>query len=241
MPTAAGTVVSLHRWPVKSMAGEQVDALRVDSRGAGGDRAQALFDLFGRERRRLTVRQLPRMLSWTAAYPDTPGAALDPDAPPLPTLTAPDGRTFAWDDSALEAALREDLGRDVILKRDLALMPDLPDSLLVTVEASRTALESELGRPVDLRRFRPNLHLRLDAPAFAEEGWAGRRVRVGEAELELLHPCERCVIPTRDPDTREKWPQLLRHLARAHDTLFGINARAVRPATVRVGDAVVVA
>jgi uncharacterized protein YcbX len=241
MPAAAGTVVSLHRWPVKSMAGEAVDALRIDSRGAGGDRAQALFDTFGRERRRLTVRQLPRMLSWAAAYPQAPGADLDPDAPPLPVLTAPDGRAYDWDDPDLPEALRDDLGREVTLERDLALMPDLPDSLLVTVEASRTGLEAELGRRIDLRRFRPNLHLRLDAPAFAEEQWVGRRVRVGDAELELLHPCERCVIPTRDPDTREKWPELLRHLARAHDTLFGINARAVRPATVRVGDAVAVA
>ena len=35
-----------------------------------------------------------------------------------------------------------------------------------------------------------------------------------------------------------KWPELLRHLAREHATLFGINARALGPATVRVGDAV---
>src|SRR4051794_5627502 len=232
---ATGTVLSLHRWPVKSLAGEEVDALRIDRRGAGGDRAQALFGIFGGSRRRLTVRQVPRMLGWRAGYPEAPGAALDPDAPPLPLLTAPDGRDFVWDDPALPGALRDDLGRPVELCRDLALMPDLPDSLLVTVEASRAALEGELDRPIDLRRFRPNLHLRLDAPAFAEERWAGRRLRVGEAELELLHPCERCPIPTRDPDTREKWPELLRHLARAHDTLVGINARALAPATVRAG------
>jgi uncharacterized protein len=237
---AAGTVVSLHRWPVKSLAGEPVDALRIDGRGAGGDRAQALFGIFGGERRRLTVRQVPRMLTWSAAYPDAPGADLDPDAPPLPTVTAPDGRTFAWDDPALPGALRDDLGRPVDLVRDLALMPDLPDSLLITVEASRTALEGELAQPLDLRRFRTNLHLRLDAEPFAEARWAGRRITVGDAELELLHPCERCAIPTRDPDTYEKWPQLLRWLAREHDTIFGINARALRPATVRVGDAVTV-
>ena len=156
-------------------------------------------------------------------------------------VTAPDGRAFDWDDPVLPRALRDDLDRPVELVRDLALMPDLPDSLLITVEASRTALEREMGRPVDLRRFRTNLHLRLDADAFAEERWEGRRVRVGEAELELLHPCERCAIPTRDPDTTEKWPQLLRHLAREHHTLFGINARALRPATVRLGDDVTVA
>jgi uncharacterized protein YcbX len=241
LPTASGTVLELRRFPVKSLAGEPADALRIDARGAGGDRAQALTGIFGGARRQLTVRQVPRMLAWSAAYPEAPGVDLDPDDPPLPLLTAPDGRTFRWDDPALPGALRDDLGRPVTLVRDLALMPDLPDSLLVTVEASRAALEAELGRPIDLRRFRPNLHLRLDAPAFAEEGWAGRRVRVGDAELELLHPCERCAIPTRDPDTTEKWPDLLRWLAAKHDTLFGINARAVRPATVRVGDAVVIA
>ena len=107
--------------------------------------------------------------------------------------------------------------------------------------AGAAALERELDRPIDPRRFRPNLHLRLDAPAFAEQSWIGRRLHVGDAELELVEPCERCAIPTRDPDTTEKWPQLLRWLAAEHDTLFGIYARAVRPATVRAGDPVVVA
>src|SRR5215212_648250 len=134
---ATGTVLSLHRWPVKSLAGEEVDALRVDRRGAGGDRAQALFSAFGGSRQRLTVRQVPAMLGWRAAYPQAPGADLDPDDPPLPVLTAPDGHEFIWDDPALPGALRDDLGRPVDLCRDLALMPDLPDSLLVTVEASR--------------------------------------------------------------------------------------------------------
>jgi uncharacterized protein len=237
---ASGSVLSLHRWPVKSLGGEPVAALRIDSRGAGGDRAQALFTDFAGTRRAMTVREVPRMLGWAAAYPQAPGEALDPDAPPLPLLTGPDGRRFTWDDPALAGALSDDLGREVELVRDLALMPDLQDSLLLTVEASHAALEDELARPIALRRFRTNLHLRLDAEAFAEERWDGRRVRVGEAELELLHPCVRCAIPTRDPDTAEKWPELLRHLARTHDTIFGINARAVRPATVRVGDAVTV-
>jgi MOSC domain-containing protein len=239
--TAAGTVLSLHRWPVKSLAGEPVDALRIDGHGAGGDRAQALFGIFGGKRRRLTVRQVPRMLGWSAAYPQAPDAELDPTDPPLPIVTAPDGRTFAWDDPMLPRALRDDLGRPVTLERDLALMPDVPDTLLITVEATRAALEEELGRPLDLRRFRPNLHLRLDSAPFAEEGWEGRRVRVGDAVLELREPCERCAIPTRDPDTTAKWPELLRHLAREHRTLFGIYARPLGPATVRVGEPVTVA
>jgi uncharacterized protein YcbX len=235
-PLAAGTVAQLHRWPVKSMAGEPVDTLRIDGRGAAGDRTQALLHGSRATPRRLTAREAPRLLAWRASYPGVPGAAADPAAPPVATVTAPDGRAYAWDDPGLAEALAADLGRDVVLRRDERGQQDLADSLLVTTEATLRAVEAELGEPLDLRRFRPNVHLALDAPAFAEEGWEGATIVAGEARLQLLHPCARCVIPTRDPDTQERWPGLLRHLAREHGTLFGINARPLRAATIRVGD-----
>ena len=235
---ASGTVLSLHRWPVKSLGGEPVSALRVDPRGVGGDRTHALFDVHRGAPRRLTAREAPRMLAWAAAYPAAPDDALDPTAPPLPRLTAPDGRAFAWDDPELAVVLKRELGREVTLHRDLAGQQDLNESVLVTTAATLRALGEELGRPLDLRRFRTNVHVVLDAPAFAEERWEGRRIRIGEAELELLHPCERCVIPTRDPDSQEKWAPLLKHLVREHRGLFGINARPVGPARISVGDAV---
>lgn len=237
MPIAEGTVAELHRWPVKSLAGEPVEALRVDGRGAAGDRTHALEHVFKDARRRLTAREAPRMLAWRATYG---GAEIDPADPPAPILTAPDGAEHAWDDPELPAALAADLGREVTLRRDVAGQQDLPDSLLLTTTATLAALEEELGQAVDLRRFRTNLQLELDAEAFAEEDWQGRRVTVGEAELELLHPCLRCVIPTRHPDNQVKWAELLRHLVRRHGGAFGINARPLRAATIRVGDPVAV-
>ncbi len=108
----------------------------------------------------------------------------------------------------------------------------------MTTSATLAAVERELGQPVDLRRFRTNVHVELDAPAFAENDWEGARMIVGELELELLHPCVRCVIPTRDPDDQSKWADLLRHLTRAHGGLFGINARPLGAGTIRRGDAV---
>lgn len=222
------------------MGGEPVEALRIDGRGAAGDRTHALLDETRGVPRRLTAREAPRLLAWRAAYPGVPGDAADPDDPPLATLTAPDGATFRWDDPALPQALAHDLGRPVTLHRDVAGQQDLHDSLLVTTEATRRAVEAELGAPLDLRRFRTNVHVVLDAPAFAEERWEGRTLRIGDAELELLHPCVRCVIPTRDPDTQQKWAALLRHLAREHGTLFGINARPRGPGVIRMGDRVTV-
>ena len=123
-------MLSLHRYPVKSLAGEPVDALRVDRRGAGGDRTHAL--IWAGTNRRLTARQAPRMLAWHARY-DVPGAELDPADPPLPLLTAPDGTEHAWDDPALPAALEADLGWPVVLRRDVSGQQDLDDTLLVTV------------------------------------------------------------------------------------------------------------
>lgn len=217
-----GRVVSLHRWPLKSMGGEAVRELAVGPRGAVGDRAWAAFDEFKGAPRRLTAREAPRLLLWRAA-----GG----------TVTAPDGRAFALGDPALAAALSEDLGRAVEIRHDPALQQDLPDSLLVTFGASHREVEAALG-PLDPRRWRTNVHVEAGAAPFAETGWQGRTLRVGDAELELLHPCERCAIPTRDPDTAEKWPELLRHLTAVHGKRFGINARAGTEATLRVGDPV---
>ena len=235
---AAGTVVSLHRWPVKSLAGEDAAALRLDPRGVAGDRAHALYDVHRGVPRRLTVRQAPGMLRWSAAYDGLRGDALAPGSVPVPRLTAPDGTDFAWDDPALPSALADDLGRAVTLRRDLALMQDLGDSVLITTSATLDAVSAALGRPLDLRRFRTNIHVALDAEAYAEERWEGRRLRVGDAELQLLHPCERCVIPTRDPDSTAKDPEIMRWLTRERGGLFGINARARGECRVAVGDQV---
>ena len=230
-----GRVLALHRWPVKSLAGEAVEALRVDRRGAAGDREHALVATTERGDRRLTAQATPGLLAWSAAY-GVPGAELDPHAPPEPVLTAPDGARYAWSDPALPTALAADLGLPVALAR--GLHRDRRDTLHLTVEGTRAAAEASLGHPLDVRRFRSNLHLELDAEPFAEEGWVGRALRVGEAELALLEPCERCVVPTRDPDTREKLPELLRWLAREHATNSGVIARARGPAVVRAGDTV---
>jgi uncharacterized protein YcbX len=232
---ATGRVTELHRWPVKSMAGQPVDALNIDERGAAGDRAHALFDEFKGAPRRLTVRQVPRMLLWHAGYD---GADVTPQDVPFPELTAPDGRTFDWRDPELPQALEDDLGRPVALRRDLGLMQDLDHSLLVTTQATLDAVSVALDTEIDLRRFRTNVHVVLDAEPYAEEEWEGRELTVGDAAFRLLHPCERCVIPTRDPDSAQKWAELLRWLTRERRMLFGMNARPLRPARIAIGDPV---
>lgn len=239
-----GVVTELHRWPVKSFAGEPVDTFRVDARGVGGDRTHALFDTFKDAPRRLTIRQVPRMLAWAASYD---GADVDPTEPPRPVVTAPDGTTYAWDDAALPGALAADLGREVTLRRDVAGQQDLERSVLVTTQATLDAVTAELGYDaLDLRRMRTNVHVDFggEVEAFAEERWEGRELTIGAARFVLLHPCVRCVIPTRDPDTGAKDARILRHLTREHGGLFGMNARYAGPASgaaIALGDPVHIA
>jgi uncharacterized protein YcbX len=225
-----GRVLQVWRWPVKSMAGERLRSTRVDARGAGGDRTHAVLHEHRGEWKPLTAREAPRLLAWRAAYPFAPDAGLHPEDPPYALVTVPGGEhVYSWTDPRLPGALTDDLGRPVRLRRDVAGIQDLERSVLITVEATRAALAAELETELDLRRFRPNLHLELDAPAWSEHEWDGATVRfAGGVVLRLLHPCVRCAIPTRDPDTQQKWPDLLRHLDARHDTMFGINARVMQ-------------
>ncbi len=232
---AAGRVLTLARWPVKSMGGEAARALSLDERGIAGDRTHALYDVHKEAPRRLTARQAPRLLAWGARYAEADPA---PEAPPLPRLRAPDGRELDWADPGLPDALAADLGRAVTLRRDPAGQQDLGRSVLVTTQATHAAVERELGRPLDPRRWRTNVHVELDVPAYAEEDWEGRELHIGAARFLLLHPCVRCVIPTRDPDTQAKAPELLRLLTRDHGGLFGMNARPLGRARIAVGDPV---
>ena len=228
-PLATGTVSRLWRWPVKSMAGEELRALSLGPRGVGGDRTHAVLHEHKGAWRPLTAREAPGLLAWQAAYPFNLDAGLNPQSPPHAIVTEPAGvRHWRWGDPHLRSALERDLGRSVRLERDLAGIPDVPGTVLVTVAASLRALSEELGTEVDARRFRTNLHLELDAEPWAELGWAGAEIELeGGVRLRVEGACERCAIPTRDPDTREKWPGLLSHLAAEHGQDFGVLARVI--------------
>lgn len=52
-------------------------------------------------------------------------------------------------------------------------------------------LEQVAGRSVDPLRFRANLYL-SGLPAWQELSLVGRRVRLGDVELEVLRPTDRC-------------------------------------------------
>jgi uncharacterized protein YcbX len=92
-----------------------------------------------------------------------------------------------------------------------------------------------------MTRFRPNAVV-AGAPAWAEDGWTGRRLRIGEVEFRMPKPCDRCVLTTNDQETGERGREPLRTLGRMRninqELLFGMNLIPDNTGTLRVGDPV---
>ncbi|TDD91137.1 MOSC domain-containing protein [Actinomadura rubrisoli] len=106
--------------------------------------------------------------------------------------------------------------------------------------ASVRALERITGRALDTRRFRANVHLDGLA-AFAELSWVGRRIRLGDCEVEVIRPIQRCRATSANPSTGERDVEVPSMLARAVGyPHLGVYARLIEPARLRVGATAVV-
>lgn len=228
-----GQVVTLHRYPVKSMAGEDLESLELDSRGVVGDRTWAVRTPDGGLGSGKTTRRFRRvdgLLDLRARY----------DGGPVPRVDLPDGRVMAVDDPALPDALLILLGRELRTapEGDVPHHDDAPLHLVTT--AALRHLTTLTGHAVSVHRFRPNIVVDTDGDGFVEDGWHGRELLVGDAVLLLQDGMPRCrMVGLAQPHVGlDLDGELLRTLARVHDLDFGLRARVVRAGRIRVGDAV---
>lgn len=219
------SVVEIWRYPVKSMAGERLESCVVTAAGLEGDRRWAFVDGSpNRAGKLFTIRQDERLMTYGARLAGahvevvTPGGEVrDLDAQMVAQLAAETSRPLS---------LREVAG---------ANFDDSP--VLVVNLATVAAFGVHAGMHVDHRRFRANLY--VDGLSPEEEiAWVGRHVQVGDAELEVVSRCERCVVITRDPETTLTTPELLRLLTETRETCMGVYCRVARPGRVAAGDAV---
>lgn len=252
-----GTVAGVWRYPVKSMAGEEMALAFVGFGGVHGDRLHAFGSAkahpgfpyaTGRENRAMvTFRPRWRHPERALLPPNLEAAlALDPDIAAAPAsagdmaldVELPDGRRLPIDDPALAEAVGAD---GAPMRSDRAITDCRPVSLFSLQSAA--TLGAEIGRAVDVRRFRANLVLDLEgAEGFAEDGWVGRTVRIGEtAVLHVVGRDPRCAMITLDPDTGERDFDVLKTVTANHEGRAGIYAAAIAEGVVRPGDAVTLA
>ncbi|MCU7806406.1 MAG: MOSC domain-containing protein [Candidatus Thiodiazotropha sp. (ex Semelilucina semeliformis)] len=226
---------ALHRYPVKSLAGQQLAHTRVDRFGLEDDRRWMVVD---RDGSFLTQRELPEM---TFVSTQVTGAGLTLEAPGMPSITLErplrsirQVSVNIWNDSC-QAQLCEDkahhwlsdfLGQDC----QLVYMPDesirqvdqrfaaaadrtaFADGfpLLLISQASLDDLNERLDQPMPMIRFRPNLVVAGCEP-YEEDSW--RLIRIGDLTFRVVKPCSRCKITTVDPRTGESGDEPLKTLA----------------------------
>jgi uncharacterized protein YcbX len=228
--TAVGRVVALCRYPVKSMAAEQLDGVEVSWHGLAGDRRWA-FIRDGQVRSGfpwLTIRERPEMAHYRPffAEPDRPNAS--------PTLVrTPSGGELDVADPALAARFGPGVR---VIKQDRGIFDTMPISVLTT--QTLAGLGRLAGTDLAAGRFRPNLL--VDAPGcdFPEDAWVGRVLRIGGLRMRVDLRDKRCVMVTIDPVTLTQTPAILRAIARERGNLLGVYGSTVEPGRVAVGDPV---
>ncbi len=205
-------VGEIWRYPVKSMGGEQLRETVLTFDGIPGDRlvhARADDHL-------LTARTHPALLGFHATF----GAGGEPLV---------DGEP--WDYEVIAERIRKAVGPDVRLARFDG--PERFDVLPLLV-ATDGAIDS-LG--MDRRRFRPNI-LVAGATENAERSWPGKRLRIGEAVIDVVSLRQRCVMTTYEPDTQIQDVSILRRFARERGGRLALDCRVIEPGRVAVGDPV---
>ena len=228
--TVVGRVAALWRYPVKSMAGENLASAEVSWNGLAGDRRWA-FVRSGQERNGfpwLTIRELPQLAHYRPHFAE-PGR---PDASDVLVRT-PSGREL----EVVNAALAAELGSGAhVIRQHRGIFDTMPLSLVTTQTLA------ELGRlthsPLVAGQFRPNLLVEACDPGFPEDAWVGQVLRIGGLRMRVDQRDKRCVVVTIDPVTLIRSPGILRAIARERDARLGVYGSTVEPGLVSTGDLV---
>jgi len=206
-------IAEIWRYPVKSMAGEQMQSARLTALGIDGDRAVQVQNAKGRV---VTSRTHPELLGLHASFDEQGQRVID-------------GKL--WSDASVLASIRRIVGPDAQLVRDerLERFDVLP--LLVATDGAIAAF----GR--DRRRLRPNLVIG-GVSGLDERTWPGRQLLVGEVVIHIEDLRGRCIMTTFDPDTLAHDPNVLRDIVKRFAGKLALNCDVVEGGSISVGQEV---
>ncbi len=224
--TVTGTVVSIWRYPVKLMLGEELNSSYVTERGLIGDRVYALIDQkTGKVASAKNPRKWGQLFDFRSIFVDQPQVV--ENIPPV-RITFPDGTQLFSDQNDIHHNLSKVLGREVRLMRaslenpsyeeywpdidGLAQREKVTDEgmpyqtffdiavihLLTTSTIDRLRKLYSDGR-FEVRRFRPNIVIESasEEKDFIENLWIGKKIAIGkDIVLRVTGPCTRCVMTT---------------------------------------------
>jgi len=266
--TATGTVVSLWRYPVKSMLGEELNSSLVTERGLIGDRTYAIVDKkTGKVASAKNPTKWGKLFDFRSVFIDPPQVV--EKIPPV-RITFPDGTHIFSNQNDIDNNLSNVLRQDVrLMKASLEkpiyeeYWPDI-DGLAQREKVTEEAMPSQTffdiavlhilttstinrlrelypeGR-FEVRRFRPNIVIESTTGEkdFSENLWIGKKVMIGnDIVLRVTGPCTRCVMTTLPQGDLPRDLGILRTVARYNSVNAGVYASVHRGGTIRRGDLV---
>ena len=265
---AAGSIVSLWRYPVKSMMGEEINSSLVTERGLLGDRSYALIDqTTGKVVSAKNPRKWPAMFAFRAVYVEPPD--MHEGIPPV-RITMPDGASATSTQPNLDGLLSRALGATVSLQSKAPPSPQLEeywpdvdnlahretvteeamppdtffDGAVVHILTTATLKELQSVYPegsFEARRFRPNLIIAPDVAenGFVENSWVGRTLAIGDqVRLKITCATGRCVMTTLPQGDLPKDLGILKAAVQANEANVGVYATVERAGVIRSGDMV---
>jgi uncharacterized protein YcbX len=237
MPTKIGQVEAIFRYPVKSMGGEPMEAAQLGWHGLEGDRRLAFRRIDDRsDFPWLTAGKLPELLLYTPHRDD--GAQRE-----LPThVRTPDGQDLAVFGEDLAAEVGRRHGTPVQM---VQLKHGIFDEANISVIASDTVQEicRLAGQSADVRRFRPNVLVRLlRSVPFQEDEWLGGVLSFGEAAdaaaITVTMRDLRCSMVNIDPDSASRAPEVMKTVVRANQNNAGIYGAVTRIGRLAIGQTI---
>ena len=233
-----GHVEAIFRYPVKSMGGEGLDVGNLGWHGLDGDRRLAfrrMDDHSGFPW--LSATRLPELVRFT------PLRREDVAQGDLPThVRTPEGEEMAVFGEDLAAEVGRRCGSPVQM---MQLKHGIFDDACISVIASDTV--REIGRlaerSLDIRRFRPNVVVRLlrSAP-FQEDEWVGGALFFGEADdapaIAVTMRDGRCSMVNFDPDSASRAPEVQKAVVRANQNNAGIYGAVTRTGRLAIGQTI---
>jgi MOSC domain-containing protein len=232
-----GHVEAIFRYPVKSMGGERLEVATLGWHGLDGDRRLALRRMDNRSGMPwLTASKLPDLLLFAPHRAD--GAHGE-----LPThVRTPDGEQMPVFGEDLATEIGRRYGAPVEM---MQLRHGIFDEASISVIASDTVREIGrlAGRSLDVRRFRPNVVVRLLRPVpFQEDEWLGGVLWFGEGDeapaVTVTTRDLRCSMVNLDPDSGSSAPEVMKAVVRANENHAGIYGAVTRIGRLAVGQTI---
>jgi uncharacterized protein len=230
-----GHVEAIFRYPVKSMRGEQLEFASLGWHGIDGDRRLGFRRLdFPGGFPWLSATKLPELLLF-APHRRAGGAPEE-----LPThVRTPDGEEMPVFGDALAREVGRRHGAPVQM---MQLRHGTFDDATISVIAFDTVREIGrlAGQAPDVRRFRPNILVRLARPIPFQEGeWLGGVLSFGEGDdapaVSVTTHDIRCAMINLDPDSASSAPEMLKAVVRTNQNRAGVYGTVTRTGRLAVG------